>query len=1039
MSLFHIFLENLSATWRRVLAVFAVRFQTAGSHEATSTKWISGPDVKRILVNVIESNGFDPDADVVVLVLFCAEGTPSRLQQEQISAYCEAGYSVVLVVNTCQAILAGSECAEKLGINSRVSILIVRDNVGYDFGAWATAIEHIGGLDSCRTLTFTNDSILPLDVSNLRRLRIRCRSERGVVFLTSNTEIKPHAQSYFFVLAQPPTFESAFRILVDLPLYRDKENLIQDVELRLRDLFEEAEIETCIAFPHARADETQRNPTIHFWHDLVLLGFPFLKIQLFARNFVSLEDLRLSSLMRMETAAYIREHLQARGSLETTKLLDQDQPSVRAFATESLYEENGAMQAFNPHPDTRPSVSIPFTDSRDYEPGRRKVLVVLHVFYVEIGEQIIRRLIDLDVQVKGITFDIIVTTDNDDKVSQLHSRLGGIATYRVLVCENRGRDVAPLFRACETYLDNHELILHLHTKKSPHDPQLELWGDYLYACLVGTGEVIRSIMLMFDEPQMGLVHAGHYRVIGSMRNWGFDFPAAQMLLSQLGISISGDTVLDFPSSTMFWMRSDAIRDLMNLGLHADKFEAETGQYDGTLAHSIERILSYVTEERGLTVQSVVRSDKLLDYWGATLPMSVSQMKRFVSRIQVKLTNSTRPPTKYNESIEELYDVAIAASGSDRVRLSVILPTIQPDKIFGGVSTAIREAMKLFNAIGDCDLRFIVTSDKVDRKSVSALAKRIGRVVTRSSPEGDGQGVTLVPLHDQRYRPVSIRKGERVFATAWWTADAGFRIRDAQTRMFGIAPPLVYLIQDYEPAFYNWSSRYSLALATLNRPSDTIAIVNSEELSCFLDKRLKFDHAYVLPFELEPLLKPHLRPAKKEEIVVVYGRPSVDRNAFELVVEGVRRWQARFPTESGKWKVIFVGESFKEAFLSELVNSQVLGKLNIVEYGSLLSRASIGLSIMISPHPSYPPMEMISAGLATITNQFESKDLALRADNVVSLVSTTPDSIANGLQEACKSARVGFELGQTIVRTIESPYPEVNYREVAELLMRNSET
>jgi hypothetical protein len=258
-------------------------------------------------------------------------------------------------------------------------------------------------------------------------------------------------------------------------------------------------------------------------------------------------------------------------------------------------------------------------------------------------------------------------------------------------------------------------------------------------------------------------------------------------------------------------------------------------------------------------------------------------------------------------------------------------------------------------------------------------------------------------------------------------------------MFGIAPPLVYLIQDYEPAFYNWSSRYSLALATLNRPSDTIAIVNSEELSCFLDKRLKFDHAYVLPFELEPLLKPHLRPAKKEEIVVVYGRPSVDRNAFELVVEGVRRWQARFPTESGKWKVIFVGESFKEAFLSELVNSQVLGKLNIVEYGSLLSRASIGLSIMISPHPSYPPMEMISAGLATITNQFESKDLALRADNVVSLVSTTPDSIANGLQEACKSARVGFELGQTIVRTIESPYPEVNYREVAELLMRNSET
>ena len=38
----------------------------------------------------------------------------------------------------------------------------------------------------------------------------------------------------------------------------------------------------------------------------------------------------------------------------------------------------------------------------------------------------------------------------------------------------------------------------------------------------------------------------------------------------------------------------------------------------------------------------------------------------------------------------------------------------------------------------------------------------------------------------------------------------------------------------------------------------------------------------------------------------------------------------------------------------------------------MKRASIGISLMESPHPSYPPIEMALFGVNVITNIYESK-------------------------------------------------------------------
>ena len=80
------------------------------------------------------------------------------------------------------------------------------------------------------------------------------------------------------------------------------------------------------------------------------------------------------------------------------------------------------------------------------------------------------------------------------------------------------------------------------------------------------------------------------------------------------------------------------------------------------------------------------------------------------------------------------------------------------------------------------------------------------------------------------------------------------------------------------------------------------------------------------------------------------------------------------------------------------NATVGGKARLDDYADYLSRALVGVSLMISPHPSYPPLEMAEAGLATITNAFAGKDLRRRFDNIVSPARLDPASLADLIED-----------------------------------------
>jgi hypothetical protein len=70
--------------------------------------------------------------------------------------------------------------------------------------------------------------------------------------------------------------------------------------------------------------------------------------------------------------------------------------------------------------------------------------------------------------------------------------------------------------------------------------------------------------------------------------------------------------------------------------------------------------------------------------------------------------------------------------------------------------------------------------------------------------------------------------------------------------------------------------------------------------------------------------------------------------------------------------------------------------------------------MISPHPSYPPLEMAEAGVLAITNKYGCKDLSRRFPEIISIERADPELLAEAIGAAVRQAEEQ-RIGRIIAR------------------------
>ena len=313
-------------------------------------------------------------------------------------------------------------------------------------------------------------------------------------------------------------------------------------------------------------------------------------------------------------------------------------------------------------------------------------------------------------------------------------------------------------------------------------------------------------------------------------------------------------------------------------------------------------------------------------------------------------------------------------------------------LFGGTATAIRflSAMEPLFA----------------RSRVVVIGENEAAFEPRVWPNRDLKSQSPSSLRTIVYGPSSklvVGPGDRFIATHWRTAYYLSTLREAQAERAIKSATAAYLVQDFEPGFYPWGSNYLLADSTYRQDEPPVAIFNSQLLREYFHQRgYRFAGEYVFEPRLNPGLASHLarvQPGSKQNLILVYGRPHSARNAFELVVEGLVAWAENYP-HAPNWEVVSVGELHQDIKLARGSILQSKGKLSLEEYAGCLEEAAIGLSLMVSPHPSYPPLEMAEFSVRVITNAFDGKDLSLRSPYITSLAEVTPARLAQALSRLC---------------------------------------
>lgn len=334
-----------------------------------------------------------------------------------------------------------------------------------------------------------------------------------------------------------------------------------------------------------------------------------------------------------------------------------------------------------------------------------------------------------------------------------------------------------------------------------------------------------------------------------------------------------------------------------------------------------------------------------------------------------------------------------------MRLNLIIPDMNPQSAFGGVVTGLEIFLRLIDVIGrsrPVDARVLIDdSQAVDERSVlDRCARSIGF---------DAGSVTVATIADPA-APLPTRRHDIFLPFNWWTAVNIRTVVTAQSRHFGSArPPLVYPIQEYEPQLYPFSSTHMLAREAYDGQGPLWGIFNSSLLA---DYYVSQGHGAERSYVFEPVITEGLRghldrvaTAAKTKKIVVYGRPNVPRNCYPALVRGLMLWSERYP-QYRDWQLVSAGTPHAPIELPDGRKVESIGKLSLGDYGDLLLGAAIGVSLMSSPHPSYPPIEMAHFGMRVVTNGYAAKNLSTAHANILSIKTIGVDALADGIAAQC---------------------------------------
>jgi hypothetical protein len=361
--------------------------------------------------------------------------------------------------------------------------------------------------------------------------------------------------------------------------------------------------------------------------------------------------------------------------------------------------------------------------------------------------------------------------------------------------------------------------------------------------------------------------------------------------------------------------------------------------------------------------------------------------------------------KFEEKILDVLfqpSLQVRIAGDRPPALNVLQPVLRPDAMTGGPNTIVLLAA----LIAECGVPVrIVTSSIGHRTDPTWFASHVASLLNRPAPTGLEVVAGVDPA-----APAIVGDDDIWLATHWTTVQALRPVLPRMRRSW-----FLYFVQDFEPGFYAWSSNYALAMETYAMPHR--AIINERLLAAYLRMRAvgryaepDFLEAHCIVFEPavdrrlfhSPDLAEIPAPRPGPRRLLFYARPTNPRNMLGLGVHALRAAveQRVFADE---WEFFSIGSRGSMPSLG-LGNGHMLRPAPWVDYAGYaetLRAADILLCPMLSPHTSYPVLEMAASGGLAVTNVYGPKTASALASVSPDIIGAEPtvEGFVDGLRHA----------------------------------------
>ena len=254
-------------------------------------------------------------------------------------------------------------------------------------------------------------------------------------------------------------------------------------------------------------------------------------------------------------------------------------------------------------------------------------------------------------------------------------------------------------------------------------------------------------------------------------------------------------------------------------------------------------------------------------------------------------------------------------------------------------------------------------------------------------------------------PVEVNPDDRFVATNCWAAHIAHNTaKSLDEKRF------LFMAQEYEPFFLPMNSisalfqqAYELPQVTLYSTQLLQDYFRRERIGVFAKPGGERDAA-VFSNAIQEFHPTREQMVRKQRRLLFYARSEehAARNLFELALMSLSKLVEDARVDLTNWSFHGIGSLGGNVLdLADGLPLELVPKTSLEEYIKLMPSFDVGLSLMLTPHPSLVPLEMASAGMWTVTNTFANKTarhLSAISTNLIG-VEPTVEAICDGLVHA----------------------------------------